>query len=62
MDFAPVMRSSVLSQFNLRTFEVNQDFIVKRQLVMEVGGGEKSGLVEMICVVHERYDKWEKDK
>ena len=44
--FVPIKRNSVLLQFNLRKFEVNQDFISRRQLVRDRGGSVELGLVE----------------
>ena len=46
VDFVPIKRNSVLLQFNLRKFEVNQDFISRRQLVRDRGGSVELGLVE----------------
>lgn len=43
----PLRRGSVLSLFNLREFEVNQDFIARRWLVKEVGGREESDLLDI---------------
>ncbi len=45
VDLVPI-RSSVLLLFNLRKFEVNQDFMSRRQLVREDGGSLELGLVE----------------
>lgn len=46
VDLVPTRRSSVLSLFNLRKFEVNQDLISERQWVREEGGREELGLLE----------------
>lgn len=42
----PTRRSSVLSEFSLRKFEVNQEFISERQLEREGGGRDEFGLEE----------------
>ena len=42
----PMTRSSVLSVFNFKKFELNQDFISCRQVVREEGGRVEFGLLE----------------
>ncbi len=56
VDLVPIRRSYVLLLFNLRKFEVNQDFVSTRQLLREDGGSLELGLVKkvelgVICVV-----------
>ena len=46
VDLVPMRRISVLSLFNFKKFEVNQDFISDRQLVREEGGSVEFGLVD----------------
>ncbi len=46
VDLVPIRSCSVLLLFNLRKFEVNQDFMSRRQLVREDGGSLEVGLVE----------------
>ena len=46
VDLVPTRRSSVLSLFSLRKFEVNQDLISERQWVREEGGRKASGLLD----------------
>ena len=46
VDLVPMRRISVLSLFNFKKFEVNQDFISDRQLVREEGGSAEFGLVD----------------
>lgn len=45
VDLEPI-RSSVLFPFNLREFEVNKGFILRRQLLREDGGSLELGLVK----------------
>ena len=46
VDLVPRRSISVLLQFSLRKFEVNQVFISERQSVREEGGSEELGLQE----------------
>ncbi len=55
VDLVPIRISHVLLLFNLRKFEVNQDFVSTRQLLREDGGSLELGLVKkvelgVICV------------
>lgn len=46
VDLVPIRRISVLSLFNFRKLEVNQDLISERQVMREEGGSEEFGLLE----------------
>ena len=46
VDWVPIRRISVLSLFNFRKFEVNQDLISDKQAVREEGGSVEFGLLE----------------
>ena len=46
VDWVPIRRISVLSLFNFRKFEVNQDLISDMQVVREEGGSVEFGLLE----------------
>lgn len=46
VDWVPIKRISVLSLFNFRKFEVNQDLISDKQAVREEGGSVEFGLLE----------------
>ena len=46
VDWVPIRRISVLSLFNFRRFEVNQDLISNKQAVREEGGSVEFGLLE----------------
>lgn len=46
VDFVPMRRISVLSLFNFRKLEVNQDFISDKQLVREESGRVEFGLLD----------------
>ena len=46
VDLVPTRRISVLSLFNLRKLEVNQDLISVKQVMREEGGSAEFGLLE----------------
>ena len=46
VDLEPMRRISVLSMFNLRKLEENQDFMSVRQSARDVGGRVEVGLLE----------------
>ena len=46
VDWIPIRRISVLSLFNFRKFEVNQDLISDKQAVREEGRSVEFGLLE----------------
>lgn len=46
VDLVATRRSSVLSLFSLRKFEVNQSLISSKQLVRDKGGSEEVGLLD----------------